>query len=100
MNIAFDSIALLGPMSKNSGIGNYVLSQFKTILHQDKENQYFFFNIFGNTNIFSEEVQSGLLKENDFMCVHKDGKFFYTPGFLDFYGELISAFAEVASELI
>ena len=92
MNIAFDSIALLGPMSKNSGIGNYVLSQFKTILHQDKENQYFFFNIFGNTNIFSEEVQSGLLKENDFMCVHKDGKFFYTPGFLDFYGELIRTY--------
>lgn len=46
MKIAFDATAILGPMSKNRGIGNYSLSQFTTILKLDKENEYFFFNLF------------------------------------------------------
>ena len=46
MNIAFDAAAILGPMSKNRGIGNYALSQFREMISRDKDNQYFFFNIF------------------------------------------------------
>lgn len=45
MNIAFDAVGILGPMSKNRGIGNYCLSQFKEMIFQDKENHYFFFNV-------------------------------------------------------
>ena len=32
MNIAFDAAAILGPMSKNRGIGNYAYSQFVTMM--------------------------------------------------------------------
>ena len=46
MNIAFDATAILGPMSKNRGIGNYGLAQFREMIRQDKCNHYFFFNIF------------------------------------------------------
>ncbi|CDE30891.1 glycosyl transferase group 1 [Ruminococcus sp. CAG:403] len=44
MRIAFDATAILGPMSKNRGIGNYVLSQFLHMIRQDPDNQYFFLN--------------------------------------------------------
>lgn len=46
MNIAFDSTAILAPMSRNRGIGNYALAQFKTVLELDSENQYFCINYF------------------------------------------------------
>ncbi|MCI8285811.1 MAG: glycosyltransferase [Firmicutes bacterium] len=46
MNIAFDATAILGPMSKNRGIGNYALSQFKAMIENDNNNKYFFFNMF------------------------------------------------------
>lgn len=42
MNIAFDGVAILGAMGKNRGIGNYAMAQMNTILHKDRENQYFF----------------------------------------------------------
>ncbi len=45
MNIAFDAVAILGPMSKNRGIGNYALAQFREMIRRDTENHYFFFNI-------------------------------------------------------
>lgn len=45
MNIAFDDIALLGPLSKNRGIGNYAFGLFKTLIKSDKENHYYMFNI-------------------------------------------------------
>lgn len=46
MNIAFDAAAILGPMGKNRGIGNYTLAQFREMISRDKDNQYFFFNVF------------------------------------------------------
>lgn len=46
MNIAFDATAILGPMSKNRGIGNYALTQFNTMMKLDKKNKYFFFNMY------------------------------------------------------
>lgn len=45
MNIAFDAVAILGPMSKNRGIGNYALSQLCTMVDRDEENHYFFLNL-------------------------------------------------------
>lgn len=46
MNIAFDAVAILGPMSKNRGIGNYAYSQFLTMIELDQQNTYYFFNMF------------------------------------------------------
>lgn len=45
MNIAFDAYAILGPMSKNRGIGNYALSQFTGMVNRDRTNRYFFLNM-------------------------------------------------------
>lgn len=45
MNIAFDAYAILGPMSKNRGIGNYALSQFTGMVNRDRNNRYFFLNM-------------------------------------------------------
>ena len=45
MNIAFDAYAILGPMSKNRGIGNYALSQFTGMVNRDPVNHYFFLNM-------------------------------------------------------
>ena len=41
MNIAIDVLAILGPDSKNRGIGNYNVSQFKRVFQQDIKNNYF-----------------------------------------------------------
>lgn len=91
MNIAFDGIAILGAMSKNRGIGNYTLSQFRTILRQDTENQYFFFNVLEKTGAFTEEIQKGLLQEDDFFCV-KDDFALAVPDFQVMYGALIKEY--------
>lgn len=46
MRIAFDATGILGRMSRNRGIGNYSMGQFSTMIERDKENEYFFFNLF------------------------------------------------------
>ena len=51
MNIAFDATAILGPMSKNRGIGNYALSQFVNMIDMDKDNNYFLINFFENIKL-------------------------------------------------
>lgn len=56
MRIAFDATAILGPMSKNRGIGNYSLGQFSAMLQKDKENDYFFFNLFEEEYSLKEHV--------------------------------------------
>lgn len=56
MRIAFDATGILGPMSRNRGIGNYSKGQFSAMIECDKNNEYFFFNLFDHG--FS-------LKEND-----------------------------------
>ena len=59
MNIAFDATAILGPMSKNRGIGNYAFDLFKTMIEGDPENEYYLLN-------FIEEYKfSGHLKNSD-----------------------------------
>ena len=80
MRIAFDATAILGPMSKNRGIGNYVLSQFLHMIRQDPDNQYFFLNwidkdfhlsdrLPGVTNLTEDFIDTGsqnvLLRETE-----------------------------------
>jgi glycosyltransferase involved in cell wall biosynthesis len=68
MNIAFDATAILGPMSKNRGIGNYALSQFTTMINMDKENNYFFFNLLEDYKLsqFIENISN--FKVSYFYC--------------------------------
>ena len=91
MNIAFDGIALLGPMSKNRGIGNYALSQLRTILRKDRKNKYFFFNVLEETDIFAEEIQDGLISQYNFPMV-VDRKRTFSEGFYDVYRSLLINF--------
>lgn len=60
MRVAFDATAILGPMSKNRGIGNYSFSQFTTMISIDENNQYFFFNMFDDefslNNSFNKSI--------------------------------------------
>lgn len=91
MRIAFDSIALLGAMSKNRGIGYYAKDLFTTILQQDQNNEYFFFNVLEETDYFQSEEESGKLKRDDFLCIH-EGRFFPLRDMQMIYGELVRAY--------
>lgn len=88
MNIALDSIAILGPMSKNRGIGNYADSQFRTLITCDSQNHYFFFNVFDDQNVFQNEEKDGKITEDDFLCV-KGREFLNVPWFTECYGKLV-----------
>ena len=68
MNIAFDATAILGPMSKNRGIGNYALSQFKTMMELDKINHYYFLNFFEEFTFKMGGFENKNLKEFYFDC--------------------------------
>ncbi|SMF32073.1 Glycosyltransferase involved in cell wall bisynthesis [Paenibacillus barengoltzii] len=62
MNIAIDVLAILGPDSKNRGIGNYNVSQFKRVFQQDIKNNYFLLNFYEDINLqevlkYSENVK-------------------------------------------
>lgn len=91
MNIAFDAVALLGPMSKNRGIGNYAQSLLKTLLRVDTKNHYFFFNAVEKTDIFRDELQAGLLQEYDFPMLANRERLF-SAGFLDIYRGVLEHF--------
>lgn len=57
MRIAFDAAAILGLGSKNRGIGNYSKGQFLAMIEQDKENEYFFFNLYEEDYRLSDELK-------------------------------------------
>lgn len=93
MRIAFDSIALLGAMSKNRGIGNYALDLFSTILEQDDKNEYFFFNVLEKTDCFRKQIDDGKLQQDD-LIFSKDG--FIVPIHYneEIYSQLITKYIE------
>lgn len=88
MNIAFDGIAILGAMGKNRGIGNYAMAQMHTILHKDRENQYFFLNCIEETTVFKEEVEMGLLRE-EYLPYIKDETYLPFAERKEIYGRTI-----------
>ena len=63
MRIAFDATAILGPMSKNRGIGNYSMGQFTTMIKNDKENSYVFFNLFDDSFNLNDYLGEGVFVE-------------------------------------
>ncbi len=64
MNIAFDAYAILGPMSRNRGIGNYALSQFAGMVERDSSNSYFFLNMIDKDFRLSDHISGGNLTED------------------------------------
>ena len=61
MNIGFDSVGILGPASKNRGIGNYTKSQFLKMAEIDKENRYFFLNTYEADFSLSEFMEESFI---------------------------------------
>ena len=91
MNIAFDCEAVMGPGSRNRGIGNYTVNQIRALVRSDPENHYFFFNLFGSCDYFTEEVEAGLLTEYDYTCV-VNGRFLFGGERKAVLGELLRRF--------
>lgn len=91
MNIAFDSTALLAPMSKNRGIGNYALAQFKAMLEIDKTNQYFCLNYFDEAVFGNDTEHFKNLKEYSFWG-GKDRFLFADRYYQDIFKDLIRRF--------
>ena len=91
MNIAFDATAILGPMSKNRGIGNYALSQFRTMIKNDIENKYFFFNCFEPFSLFEDPEDAGLVHE-EYFYAGKDRFLIQNEKYKAVFGQIIKEF--------
>ena len=90
MNIAFDAAALLGPMSKNRGIGNYSYSQLKKMIKLDQQNTYYFFNVF--EEFYMEyHVTGGNIVDACFLC-GKNYELAFDEEYKELFGEIIRKF--------
>jgi len=78
-------------LSKNRGIGNYALSQFRTMIQADKKNHYFFFNCIEPFHLFEETEKQDNLDE-DYFYLGKDFVLANNPAFSELYGELIKSY--------
>ncbi len=90
MNIAFDAVAILGPMSKDRGIGNYAYSQFRAMIEQDGQNTYYFLNLF---EAFSME---GAVSKGNVVDIYfytgKNHELISDEAYQDIYGDIIKKF--------
>lgn len=94
MNIAFDATAILAPASKNRGIGNYALSQFKTLLSMDEANKYFCINYFSES-VFGDETEC-FDNLTEYKCWGgKDGALFTNRRYMELFRDLIRRFIQV-----
>ena len=89
MNIAFDDIALLGPLSKNRGIGNYAFGLFKTLIKSDKENHYYMFNVMDKFS-WKSFINAENITE-DYYFLGKDQFLAHEP-YKDLFGKIIQNF--------
>lgn len=90
MKIAFDGTAILGPLSKNRGIGNYALSQFKNMIELDCDNQYYFFNLFEEFSM-REQVKKGNVEDVCFFTGKKNELIFHEE-YIDIFGDIVKKF--------
>jgi glycosyltransferase involved in cell wall biosynthesis len=91
MNIAIDVLAILGPDSKNRGIGNYATSQLKKMVEQDNQNHYFLLNFYEETNLKEILNYSSNVSEHYFYL----GKDFFLgkqDEFKEVLGEVVKKF--------
>lgn len=91
MNIAFDSVAILGYMSRNRGIGNYALSQFSGMVNQDMNNNYFFLNMIDGDFKLSPMITSGNFTE-DFIDTGKNNVLLRNEIYSDIIGDIIKRY--------
>ncbi len=90
MNIAFDAAAILGPMSKNRGIGNYAYSQFQTMIELDQQNNYYFFNLFEPFSM-KDAVTKGNIED---ICFYagKNQELVSNKEYKEIYGDIVKRF--------
>jgi len=91
MNIAFDACAILGPMSRNRGIGNYALSQFTGMVERDHENSYFFLNTVDKEFRLSDHIERGKLTE-DYLGTGADCALLRSEEYADVVGAAIKRY--------
>lgn len=90
MNIAFDATAILAPSSKNRGIGNYALSQFKKMIELDNRNMYFFLNFYEPFSI--EELVTTDNVEECYYFTGKNHELVSDEEYVEIYGAIIKRF--------
>lgn len=88
MNIAFDSYAILGYMSRNRGIGNYTLSQFVSMINNDHENKYFFLNLIDRDFKLSPMIKNNNFTE-DFIYTGKNNFLLHNDCYSEVVGNII-----------
>lgn len=88
MNIAIDVLAILGPDSKNRGIGNYCTSQLKKMFELDKENKYFLINFYEDISLKDILDYSDNVSEHYFY-LGKDGFLGREKAFNEVLGDLV-----------
>lgn len=88
MNIAFDSYAILGYMSRNRGIGNYTLSQFTAIINNDHDNKYFFLNLIDRDFKLSPMIENNNFTEN-FVYTGKNNFLLQNESYSEVIGNII-----------
>lgn len=91
MNIAIDVLAILGPDSKNRGIGNYCTSQLKKLFEIDKENRYFLLNFYEDTSLLDMLNYSENVSEHYFF-LGRNGFMGKEDKFSGLFGDLIKKF--------
>ncbi|MCM1082007.1 MAG: glycosyltransferase [Clostridium sp.] len=90
MNIAFDALAILGPFSKNRGIGNYSLAQFRKMIEMDKDNKYYFFNLIEDFSM-QNVVSSGCVTDCYFFTGDKN-ELYVNEEYSDVIGAIVKKF--------
>ncbi len=80
-------------MSKNRGIGNYALSQFRTVIDRDKNNQYFFLNFFEEFNL-SHLVNHAENLHEFYFYIGKDDYLVKNARFSDIIGDIVHNFIQ------
>lgn len=93
MNIAFDATAILGSLSKNRGIGNYALSQFRKMIERDRVNQYFFLNFLEGFDL-GELVDHAENLHKFYFYTGEDNYLLKNPSFTAVIGDIIQNFID------
>lgn len=91
MNIAIDVLAILGPDSKNRGIGNYATSQLKQLFRMDKSNRYFLLNFYEDISLKELLDYSDNVSEHYFY-LGPDNFLSRNTEFKPIFGELVKRF--------
>jgi len=88
LNIAIDVMGIC--LSRNRGIGNYTIDQFRALFEIDKHNQYFIFNLYENVSLNEELHYGNNVREFYFNIGNNNSLWKYT----DLIGNLFKKFIQ------